>query len=106
MDWRKLTDRVMKTCVRTFGEKKKAVYLPKNQEPYRIKGIFDRDHAEISPGTNLLVSTNRPVFIVAKSEMKCEPQEQDKILIDDKEYSVIDPQWDGWAEYKLFIHEV
>jgi hypothetical protein len=103
-DFTKLADGVMTTAVGTFGEIVR--YIPKNENEYSIRGIFDKLFEQVDPDTEQIVASNQPVIGFRESDLQRTPEKGDRIIIRGKTYRVIDSQEDGVAGVRLLLHEV
>lgn len=84
-----------------------AQYRPKIGGPFQIGGIFDNQFEQVDPDTEIVITSNAPMFDVKTKDLRGGKAEKgDQIKIKTILYKVIDSQEDGLAATKLILHKV
>lgn len=84
-----------------------AQYRPKAGGSFSIVGIFDNQFEQVDPDTEIIVTSNAPMFDVKTKDLRGGKAEKgDQVKIKEILYKVIDSQEDGLAATKLILHKV
>lgn len=96
---------IVNCAIDAFG--KSAQYIPKAGGSFSIDGIFDNQFEQVDPDTEIVITSNAPMFDVKTKDLQGGKAEKgDKIKINEIIYKVIDSQEDGLVATKLILHKV
>ena len=105
MNWRALTDTVIRACRDTFGEP--LIYVPGTGAPYSVQGIFDENTELVDrPGTVPVENYQATVNFLAK-DIVLGPVQGDMVtnVRTSKSYRISWVDYDGWAKYTCYLEE-
>ncbi len=105
MAWADLANSVLTTAIATF--KTAAVYTPVNQDlaPVNIDGVFDIPNQIVDPNTGAAVDTFQPTFGIRIADLSGPPEFGDRILINAKNYRVIEVREDTQGGATLVLNK-
>jgi hypothetical protein len=98
-----LADCILQASLDSFGEE--VVYLPKTGGQETKCGIFDNRFEQVDPDTEMVVASNQVTLGVKLSDFSNPIAKNDKFIIREITYRVIDVQEDGVAGARVFLHK-
>lgn len=104
----RLYDRMTGHLVRRLGDD--VTYIPASGAPYEIQlsdgksGIFDPFSEDVDPDTGAIIQSSQPTLYLRRVDMQADPQRGDRVTVNGKTYSIIEPNPDGQGGYNMRLH--
>lgn len=99
----KLTDSILKTSQKAFGETVVITFADETSET--VNGIFENDHLEVDQG-GVMISTSQPILDLRLADLSQEPNIDDLITARDLSYRIDDVRKDGRGSVSLILTRV
>lgn len=89
------------------GETGLVSYLPKDRAGFEVRAVFDNAYQAIDPTTQEVITSTKPMIGVKLADFEeklAKPRQDDKVIIKEVTYTVIDVQPDGQGGASLILH--
>ena len=102
-----MTDRVVRAATAAGAMGEAVQYVPATGDPFDIRGVFDDAHEPLTTDGEVNVNTTITVLSIRSGDVPAGVAvEEDRVVVRDTTFLIVDAQPDGQGTLDLVLNEV